>query len=195
RPGTYPLAPNATITRSHFSVEGLSNPILDEGGYLNRFANPVKVVAADLGDQSLWVNVLILVRANDVAVTGLSFVSTAEGLSTDVNTLVNLYPIAFEGQWFGPQDINFVPRGLIGGSIRLCEFDGWLMASGFNYASGTVEQCKVEHCFVGFYTGPAPGGAHLKFKQNLFNSNFEASLQACGAPQFWSAPVQPASLV
>jgi len=34
----------------------------------------------------------------------------------------------------------------------------------------------------------------VDFKQNHLTQNFEASLQACGTPNFWSAPAQPASL-
>src|SRR5438067_561886 len=37
RPGTYPLVPNATITRSHVTIQGLSNPILNADGFLDRF--------------------------------------------------------------------------------------------------------------------------------------------------------------
>ena|SRR5437867_275588 len=67
-------------------------------------------------------------------------------------------------------------------------------AGSINYTSGTVEQCKAQHCFVGFYVGPSPGGGRVDFKQNHLTQNFEASLQACGTPNFWSAPAQPASL-
>ena len=35
----------------------------------------------------------------------------------------------------------------------------------------------------------------MDFKQNHLTQNFEASLQACGTPNFWSTPAQPASLV
>src|SRR5882672_9974061 len=50
RPGTYPVVPNTAITRDHVSIEGLSKPVLNRNGYLDHFANPVTVVAADLGD-------------------------------------------------------------------------------------------------------------------------------------------------
>jgi hypothetical protein len=116
-------------------------------------------------------------------------------VSTNVNALVNLYPIAFEGQWPSPKDVNFITRALTEESVSLCKFDGWLQACSFNYASGTFEQCKVQHCFVGFYAGPSPGGANLDFNRNHMTMNFEASLQACGTPEFWSTPAQPASLV
>ena len=196
RPGTYPVVANTTITRDHLSIEGLSSPILNRDGYLDHFANPVTIVAANLGDTNLWINVLLLVRASDVALSGLSFFSNAEaGAGTNVNLLVNLYPLAFEGQWPSPRDVNFTPRTLTGESVRLCNFDGWPQAAAFNYASGTVEQCKVQHCFVGFYAGPSPGGGRLDFNRNHLTLNFEASLQVCGTPNFWSAPAQPASLV
>src|SRR5262245_755032 len=35
KPGTYPVAPNTTITRDHLSIEGLSNPVLDANGLLD----------------------------------------------------------------------------------------------------------------------------------------------------------------
>jgi len=125
--------------------------------------------------------------------SGLSFISTAEGSSTNLNALIYVLALGFDGQWPGPQG-NFTPRVLTNDSIRLCEFDGWLEAGSINYTSGTVDQCKAQHCFVGFYVGPSPGGGRVDFKQNHLTQNFEASLQACGTPNFWSAPAQPASL-
>ena len=111
RPGTYPVAPIVTITRDHVTIEGLSNPILNQDGYLDHFANPVTVVAANFGDQSLWINALILIRASDVAISGLSFISTAEGTSTNVNALIYVLALGFDGQWPGPQG-NFTPKAL-----------------------------------------------------------------------------------
>jgi len=44
RPGTYPVAPIVTITRDDVTIEGLSNPILNQDGYLDHFANPVTAI-------------------------------------------------------------------------------------------------------------------------------------------------------
>ncbi len=190
RPGTYPIAANTIITRDHLAIEGLSNPVLDANGFLDHFATPVYIVPATLGDQSLWLNLLFLVRADDVSVTGLSFNSAA----VNTNGQVFLMPIQFEGQWPSPWDPDFQPRALTGGSVRLCDFDNWYEVGGFNYASGSVEQCNVKHCLVGFYVGPSPGGAHVNFSRNHGSFNEEAVIQAVGTPEFWSAPAQPASL-
>jgi hypothetical protein len=146
RPGTYPIAANTVITRDHLAIEGLSNPALDANGLLDHFATPVNIVPASLGDQSLWLNLLLLVRANDVAVSRLSFNSS----TVNTNGQIFIIPLQFEGQWPSPQDMNFQPRALTSESVRLCDFDNWSVAGGFNYASGSLEQCKVENCFVGF---------------------------------------------
>jgi len=193
KPGTYPVAANTIIRRDHIAIEGLSNPVLDANGLLDHFASPVNVVPADLGDQNLWLNLLFVIRASNISISGLSFDGRGINSNGPFYT-INFIPFQFEGQWPSPQDPNFAPRALTGESIRLCSFNTWLQASGFNYASGTAELCKVENCFVGFYTGPSPGGAVVHYNRNHFSGGAEASIQACGTPEFCSAPNQPASL-